>query len=352
MRKPVRTGSLALIAFIAAAAPTYAATLTGTSGDDVLSGTDGNDRVDARAGDDVVYGLGGHDLLFGEVGDDSLDGGAGPDSLGGGSGADLLKGGYGQDRLNVSGGDRAYGGPQHDYVVANQGDVLVHGGPGADRIVGGGAGVQLIFGDSGDDRVELHQQQGPDTQLRGGSGNDEVYAFDATEVGAVRITLLSGGTGDDEVAGEASLLSGGAGNDSLATYENSSGAARTVSCGDGIDFVTSFAREDVFHADCETVQLFFNVHAGGTLVGTDYDDIVTGGPGNETISTLGGNDEVDARWGSDSVDLGAGDDYFGNWGSHAQEDVDSISCGMGHDEVYAHRADVVNEDCEYVEFRD
>jgi Ca2+-binding RTX toxin-like protein len=334
---PVRAASLALATLLTVAAPAYAVTLTGTPGDDVLTGTEGDDRILARAGDDVLSGLGGHDVLYGEVGDDTLDGGDGPDNLGGGTGADLLMGGYGEDRLNVSNGDRAYGGPQHDYVVARNGTFVVHGGSGPDRIDGSGSGAQLLFGDRGDDRVEVQQQQDPNTRLLGGPGNDEVYAFDDVEVGAVRIALLSGGTGDDSVAGEATVLSGGPGNDNLSTYTNHLGVPRTVSCGDGIDFVSSFSRDDVFDEDCETVQLFLNVYDGGTLVGTRYNDLVDGDFGNETISTLAGDDEVDARLGSDTVDLGPGDDYFANWGSHAEDDVDSVSCGEGYDRVYVHR---------------
>lgn len=349
---PVRAASLALAALLTAAAPAYAVTLTGTPGDDILTGTEGDDRIEARAGDDLLSGLGGHDVLYGEVGDDTLDGGDGPDNLGGGTGADLLKGGYGEDRLNVSNRDRAYGGPQHDYVVARNGTFVVHGGSGSDRIDSSGSGEQQLFGDSGDDRVQVQQQQDPNTRLLGGPGNDEVYAFDDAEDGAVRIALLSGGAGDDDVGGEATVLSGGPGNDNLSTYTNYPGAPRTVSCGDGLDFVSSFARDDAFDEDCETVQLFLYVSDGGTLVGTRYNDIVDGGLGDETISTLAGDDEVDARWGSDTVDLGPGDDYFANWASHAEDDVDSVSCGEGYDRVYVYHADVVATDCEVVDYRD
>ncbi len=352
MERPVRAASLALAALLMAAAPAYAATITGSPEADVLTGTESDDRIEARAGNDVVSGLGGHDLLYGEVGDDTMDGGDGNDSLGGGGGGDLLKGGYGQDRLNVSSGDRAYGGPQQDYVVARNGPFIVHGGPGPDLFDASGSGEQLLFGDGGNDRVEVTQQQDPSTRLIGGPGDDEVYAFDDIEDGAVRIATLEGGTGDDLVAGEATLLIGGAGDDSLSTYTNHLGAPRTVSCGDGIDFVTSFARDDVFHEDCETVELYLYVYDGGTLEGTRYNDIVSGDFGDETISTLAGDDRVDAGKGSDEVELGAGDDYFQNWNGHDQDDVDSISCGAGTDKAYVYRVDSVESDCEVVDYRD
>ena len=49
---------------------------------------------------------------------------------------------------------------------------------------------------------------------------------------------------------------------------------------------------------------------------------------------------------------GPGDDYFENWGSHAEDDVDSVSCGGGYDRVYVYRADEVTADCELVNYRD
>ncbi len=349
---PLRAAVLGLVAMLIMAAPAYGAAVVGTPGDDVLTGTEGADRIDAQAGNDLLSGLGGPDLLFGEIGDDSLDGGDGNDRLGGGTGADLLKGGYGQDRLNVSDGDRAYGGPQPDEVVAKNGTFVVHGGSGPDRIDASGGGQQSLFGDGGDDRIEITQQQDPNTRLIGGAGNDEVYAFDNVEDGVARVALLAGGTGDDSVAGEASVLSGGEGNDSLFTYANRSGSPRTVYCGDGVDLVTSFARGDVFDQDCETVQVFLNVEDGGTLEGTRYNDFVTGGFGAETINTLAGNDEVNAGVGSDTVNLGAGDDKFENWNAHHQEDKDSVSCGDGYDEAYVYRVDIVAADCEFVDYRD
>lgn len=179
-----------------------------------------------------------------------------------------------------------------------------------------------------------------------------MYAFDNVEDGAARVALLAGGTGDDSVAGEASVLSGGEGDDNMSTYTNQSGSPRVVHCGDGVDFVTSFARDDVFDQDCETVQMFLNADNGSTLEGTRYDDIVTGGFGTETINTLAGNDEVNAGVGSDKVNLGAGNDYFENWGSHNQGDQDSVTCGDGYDQAYVYRADIVAADCEFLDYRD
>jgi Ca2+-binding RTX toxin-like protein len=76
-----------------------AATLVGTSGDDLLVGTADIDVIVALEGDDRVEGLGGDDVLCGGQGTDTLLGGSGADLLLGGLGAGVLSGGAGDDRL-------------------------------------------------------------------------------------------------------------------------------------------------------------------------------------------------------------------------------------------------------------
>lgn len=77
-----------------------AATIVGTSGDDVLQGTSGVDVIAAGAGNDVVDGKGGDDIICGDAGDDELNGGKGDDLLLGGSGHDILSGNGGSDTVN------------------------------------------------------------------------------------------------------------------------------------------------------------------------------------------------------------------------------------------------------------
>jgi Ca2+-binding RTX toxin-like protein len=47
-----------------------------------------------------------------------------------------------------------------------------------------------------------------------------------------------------------------------------------------------------------------------TIVGTDGDDVLTGGPGNDIICGLGGNDVIDGRGGRDRLVGGPGDDVL------------------------------------------
>lgn len=125
------------------AAPTcrgVAATITGTSGDDVLSGTGGPDVIVALGGNDTIRSLAGNDLIcagagrdtivagsaadrvFAGAGADRVRGAGGPDVLRGGVGNDVLSGGRGADRLRGGAGfDRCNGGPGTDSIRGCEG---------------------------------------------------------------------------------------------------------------------------------------------------------------------------------------------------------------------------------------
>jgi uncharacterized repeat protein (TIGR01451 family) len=113
----------------------FAATISGSPGDDVLLGTSspdvivalgGNDRILSRAGRDLVCAGSGHDRVnagsaadrvFAAAGRDRLLGRGGPDLLRGQAGNDVLKGNRGRDRLRGGRGfDRCVGGPGTDSI--------------------------------------------------------------------------------------------------------------------------------------------------------------------------------------------------------------------------------------------
>ena len=91
------------------------ATISGTSGNDVITGTttvkgqamttNEADTVNGGAGNDTISGLGGNDTLNGGIGNDKLYGGDGNDTLIGGAGTDTVMGGAGNDTVVVSGTD-------------------------------------------------------------------------------------------------------------------------------------------------------------------------------------------------------------------------------------------------------
>jgi CSLREA domain-containing protein len=92
-----------------------AATIVGTSGNDVLVGTAARDIVAALAGNDKVKTKGGKDLVCAGKGRDRVRGGGKNDTLLGQGGNDRLKGQGGNDRLRGGKGrDRCNGGPGID----------------------------------------------------------------------------------------------------------------------------------------------------------------------------------------------------------------------------------------------
>lgn len=70
---------------------TFAATVLGGTGNDILSGSNGDDILVGGAGHDFISGDGGADSLYGTRGDDTLYGGDAADHLMGGTGSDTAR---------------------------------------------------------------------------------------------------------------------------------------------------------------------------------------------------------------------------------------------------------------------
>ena len=131
------------------------ATITGTSGNDLISKfssptektTDSADTVYAGFGHDKVFGAGGNDRLYGYYGDDILYGENGNDVLYGESDDDIL-----------------YGGNNNDILYGQSGDDLLIGENGDDKLAGAkwtysGAELDTLTGGSGSDQFYLGTSQ-------------------------------------------------------------------------------------------------------------------------------------------------------------------------------------------------
>lgn len=120
------------------AAPTcrgFAATISGTPGDDGLAGT---------PGPDVIAALGGNDRIVSRSGRDLICAGSGNDYVAAGSAADRVFAGSGRDRL------LGHGGP--DVLRGSSGSDVIKGGRGSDRLRGG-RGFDRCRGGSGSDSI-------------------------------------------------------------------------------------------------------------------------------------------------------------------------------------------------------
>lgn len=142
-------------------------------------------------------------------------------------------------------------------------------GDAEDNIIHGRGGSDYLSGRSGDDVI--HGGEGFD-HISGGRGRDQLYGGDDRDI-------LEGGRDADHI-------DGGHGDQDAATYASSDGAVNvSLERGTGVGG----------HAQGDTL---VNIEY---LVGSDYDDILTGDKGANLIA--GGA-------GGDTINGGQGDDYF------------------------------------------
>ncbi|MDK3019248.1 calcium-binding protein [Pseudodonghicola flavimaris] len=324
-----------------------------------VKGTDYDDRIEADpVADSTLDGRGGDDVLIGGVGDDLLSGGAGADRLDGGDGEDAVSYAFSTAGVLIDlehgviwGGDAsgdtlenieiyqltwqadsffgATTGRVGDVVYGFEGNDLLDGGAGRDRIFAGGGDDTVVGGADGD-------------RLDGGTGRDLLtfeHHFDATlgSKDGVEIDLAAGTA--TEIAGGRSdtLLEDDAGNSS---FEDVTGSRLyDVISGDGkANVLRGLAGQDVLSG------------AGGddTLIGGADADELTGGAGFDTAdysasgagvtvdlaagTGAGGDAEGDSLTGIEAVRGSGGDDVL--LGNLRGNDLDiGVWTGFSYDEV-------------------
>jgi len=324
-------------------------TIYGDAGDNLLQGGLSRDTLLGNDGADTLEGQDGNDLLRGGTGDDTINGGIGNDTLVGDAGNDLFIGGIGTDLVDYrlfgngtqginidmrTGGtdnfnntdtftgdvENLYGTTRDDivigtddanYIYGYEGDDSIDGGLGNDRLVGA-QGDDSIFGNDGDDSIE--GVTGADT-LDGGIGNDTIRGGDDND-------LLIGGEGDDSLFGDKQndTLLGGLGNDSLDgglnsdTVDYSTALEAVPGDGNGVVVNLGLVTAQVVGAD----QGIDTLVAIESLVGSDYNDTITGssvrnristGTGDDTLINSAENDIYDGGSGIDTLDFHTGTEF-------------------------------------------
>jgi Ca2+-binding RTX toxin-like protein len=172
----------------------------------------------------------------------------------------------------------------------------LYGGPGEDRLHGGGQGVDT---------------------LDGGPGDDHLY------VGGIGDTAI-GGPGIDT----ASYLTGAAMSISL------DGVANDGAAGAGLNFAADI--EDV-----EPLIVYFD-DPGPTALSAGPPVALVGSAQNNRLSTAGGDDHLDGRDGEDTLTSAGGDDTIEARDGYA----DRVDCGPGNDIAYVDQHDQVYGSCE------
>lgn len=297
-------------------------------GGDVVDGQGGFNAIDAGSGDDtsfntsnsgtwdVVMGGSGNDYIIGPSGGYlNARGGSGRDVIIGGANSDYIFGDEGEDILIGGGGD--------DTIVGGEGDDTLIGGIGSDTFVfGQGDGNDTILDFSGNDTLDLSNLGGTITwdQLLAkiSSTSDGVSAtIDLSEWGGGTVTLIGVNPNsltqdmfnlpDGDTTTNASgvfqdpdvdtVYMGTSGND---TIEISSTDNVLVSGGEGDDTITTGSGHDILKGG----------EGDDTLKGNAGDDLLMGGEGSDTLIGDAGEDWLVGGEGDDTLTGGADADTF------------------------------------------
>jgi Ca2+-binding RTX toxin-like protein len=266
-----------------------AATLVGTSGDDLLTGTAGNDVIVGRGGVDTIDGKSGQDVICGGRGRDLIDGGPDDDRVYGGSARDRLSGGPGDDHLTggMGAGNLFDPGPGDDTMNARDAyfevDYAASPGPvsvdlAAGTASGWGTDTFHILPDLG---AEVTGSVFGDTLLGtsfrdwlvGNRGYDMVDPADGLDT-------IDGRGGEDAIFSSAGNLSGGEGNDTIGlSYSAPAPAQSSVDGGPGNDVIRAPEAVGRLDAGEGDDQVTLDVSSGVGAAGPD----LAGGGGHDLL---------------------------------------------------------------------
>ena len=367
-------------------------TFEGGPGNDIVFGDRGNDILRGGEGNDRLYGGIGDDLLEGGPGEDVLSGGFGADGIDGGPGNDYVRGdgtqdeivdtgpstdvdtlsystgtepgftrpvpnpgfpgqggergvyldlsaniadngvapnGGGVDQIEGSDFERIVGSPFSDYIAGSKPGQQIYGGGGADVLVGKGAGTQLFGGADGDDCAGEGTASGCESTLAEGAvkvrdtSKVSVGLMAPGEPGEGQLYLV-GSSGDDTITVSYSPtalsfhLSGGSFDTSAAdaagcTFTGSEATCPLQGALDSV-LIAGMGGGDTLNGEGlpETTSLVVSGGPGNDTVtgGEASDDTLADGPGNDTLHGLGGDDALLNNEGSDSLFGEAGSDLF------------------------------------------
>ncbi|WP_348541120.1 tandem-95 repeat protein [Thalassococcus arenae] len=285
-----------------AVSDTYSQVQTGSEIRDLLIGNALDETFHGLGGNDDIFALDGQNTVFAGAGDDLVETGNGNDLVDGGSGDDTIRTGAGDDTiLGGDGGDEIDGGAGYDLVDFAGSNIGVRAGLDT-RIGQGGFAAGDVYLNvealSGSDFGDILSGNGGDNLLTGRGGADSLS-------GNAGIDTLLGGTGNDSLTGGAGadVLDGGEGSDTADYFLSEAGEGIAVSLAAG----TATGGD----AEGDTLISIEN------LVGTQYDDALTGdggdnllrgGRGDDTLLGLAGNDTLIGGRGADSFVGGDGID--------------------------------------------
>ncbi len=302
--KDVASSSIGSANFVGAIPPDGSTpaplTIDGSAGADTLVGGVAGDRIN---------GLDGNDYLLGEWGDDTLGGGPGNDLLIGGAGNDLVLGGKGDDGFSfgltpdgfvdpssTAGDDTLVGGAGNDTFLDFTGDNTFDGREGDDVFIISFDNVTgAAIGGTGIDTYRpepvVVSRDYEVTDFQAGAGGDLLHVE-----GLLGISEGYGG-GNPFTKGYLRLLQSGP--DALVQWDLD-GAS-----GGAYGWATQLTLQGI-----DAPSITSDNFVGRLILGTETDDNLLAGPGNDTLVGLGGADTLDGAGGKDSLEGGSGNDLY------------------------------------------
>lgn len=201
-----------------------------------------------------------------------------------------------------------------------QADNYIYGGDGND-ILKGGTGINRLYGDAGDDYLQVFWNA-PDSQLFGGAGSDTLVSGSYTDGFLI---MGSGGVYMDGGSG-ADLMIGGKGGDTFIVdnvkdqvnetwvpeFDNEIDPIDTARA--SISFsLASDARIEVLETTKASSTKAINLTGNAfvqTIRGNAGDNVLSGKAGNDVLEGFAGNDTLDGGSGADKMIGGAGNDTY------------------------------------------
>ncbi|TCU21826.1 putative secreted protein (type I secretion substrate) [Rhizobium azibense] len=272
-----------------------------------LNGTSGNDAVSGNGSDNTMIGYAGNDTMTGAGGNDDAHGGAGDDLIDGGDGNDFLLGGVGLDTLTYASATAAVTVSLATTTAQNT------SGAGTDTVLGfenltGSAYNDTLTGDGSSNVI----QGGVGNDTMDGAGGIDTLTYAAATAG---ITMnLATATGQ---------ATGGAGTDTVSNFENLVGSAYndTLTGNNSDNIIQGGVGNDTMNGSGGIDTLtYVNATAGITMNLATATGQATGGAGTDTISNFenlvgsGFNDTLTGNNSNNVIEGGAGNDTINGSG--------------------------------------
>jgi Ca2+-binding RTX toxin-like protein len=252
---------------------------------EVVIGSAFSDYIVGSGDNEIFYGGGGGDVILAASGDDSLRGGADGDHLDGGEGSDAIDGGPGSDRCvsASSAGSCERGASENGVVLRDPGTV----GAGLMAPEDSRAQAYLVGSDE-DDVVTVTYAPGANVTFHLESGSDAPFGSDPSA--SAGCNPPAGATLECPLTKplDSVLIAGLDGDDVLKAGGFPGSVSLVIAGGEGSDSLTGGEQSEDVLAD-----------------GPDDD-----GPGNDTLSALGGDDALLNNGGQDDAFGDAGNDLF------------------------------------------